>query len=95
MKIILFLCLIALIWGFFIEPRFIFVKKYKLQNNDLKGCRAIFVSDLHIAPNQQKRLQKIVKLINKQKADIVFSTGDFVRGYKKEKTLPIEPRLVA
>lgn len=90
MKIILILCLLLFIWGFFIEPKFIFVKKYKLQNNDLKGCRAVFVSDFHIAPVQRGRLKRIVKLINKQQPDIVFSTGDFVHGYSESKTLPIE-----
>ncbi len=90
MKIILTLCVLSIIWGFFIEPRFVFVKKYKLHNSDLKGFRAVFVSDFHIAPNERNRLKRIVKLINKQQPDIVLSSGDFVKGYKASKTLPIE-----
>ncbi len=90
MKIFLLLCILSLIWGFFIEPKFLLVKKYKLSNNDLKGCRAVFVSDFHISPAQKSRLKRIVKLINEQQPDIVFSAGDFVKGYKQSKTLPIE-----
>ncbi len=90
MKILTVVCLLLLFWGFFVEPGIIVIKKYKIKNEDLKKCRAVFVSDFHIAPWQKKRLKRIVKLINKQNPDIVFSAGDFVRGYSPNKTLPIE-----
>ncbi len=90
MKILFILLLLSIIWGFFIEPELICVKKYKIKNNDLKGVRIVFTSDFHIKPRQKNRLKRIVKLINKQKPDIALSTGDFVNGYKPSKTLPIE-----
>lgn len=90
MKIFLLICVILLIWGFFIEPQFIVKTKYRLKNTELSGEKIVFISDLHIAPWQHGRLKRIVKLINKQKPDLVLCSGDFVSGYIPSKTLPIE-----
>lgn len=87
---LLIIALILFVWGFFIEPNIIVLKKYKLRNKDLKGCKFVLFSDIHIAPWQKKRLQRIVKKINKLNPDMVLSTGDFVSGYLPSKTLPIE-----
>lgn len=90
MKTLLFFSILLLLWGFIIEPQFVVLKKYKLTNPELKGIKAIFISDLHIAPWQKGRLKRIVKNIQKQNPDIIFCSGDFVSGYLPHKTLPIE-----
>ena len=90
MKIFLLICVLLAIWAFVIEPRFVVVKRYKLSNPDLAGCRFVLFGDIHIAPWQKKRLSRIVRRINSLKADVVLSTGDFVSGYLPHKTLPIE-----
>lgn len=90
MNTLLIIAIILLIWGFFIEPNIIVQKKYKFKNNDLKGCKFVLFSDIHIAPWQKKRLKRIVNKINKLNPDMVLSTGDFVSGYIPSKTLPIE-----
>lgn len=90
MKIFLLICLLLFLWGFFIEPQLIVLKKYKIKSEDLRGQRVVFVGDLHIATWQKGRLKRIVKKINKQNPDIVLSSGDFVSGYLPHKTLPIE-----
>jgi hypothetical protein len=66
------------------------IKNYKIKDNDLKGLKIVFASDFHIKPNQKKRLSEIISLINKQNADIVLSTGDFVYGHKENLSMPIE-----
>ena len=90
MKIFLLICIILFIWAFIIEPNVLVLKKYKLKNNSLKGVKFVFFSDLHIAPWQKKKLQNLVKRINKLNPDLILSTGDFVCGYLPSKTLPIE-----
>lgn len=92
MKKALFIFIIALlfVYGFFIEPNMLVVKNYKIHDNALKGIKIVFVSDLHIKPNQSKRLNKIVKMINGQQPDIVLSAGDFVSGHNKNMTMSIE-----
>ena len=90
MKIILLIGLFLFLWAFLIEPSLIVVKKYKINNPDLKGCRLVFFSDIHITPWQKGRLKRIVDKINSFAPDLVLSTGDFVSGYLPSKTLPIE-----
>lgn len=90
MKTFILICIILFVWAFIIEPQFIVLKKYKLNAPDLKGLKAIFISDLHIAPWQKGRLRRIVRKIQHQNPDIIFCTGDFVSGYLPHKTLPIE-----
>lgn len=90
MKIFLLVFILLLVWGFLIEPQFIVLKKYNLKSDDLRGIKAVLISDLHIAPWQKGRLKRIVQKVIKQNPDIVFCTGDFVSGYLPHKTLPIE-----
>lgn len=92
MKIIIFILIltIILIDSFIIEPNMLRIKKYNLQDSELKGIKVVFVSDFHITPNGQKRLDKLINMVNAQNPDIVLSTGDFVGGYKENETMPIE-----
>ena len=82
--IIIFACFI---WGFFIEPNLIIIKKYKLNKFTPK---IVFVSDFHISKNDKKRLKRIVKLINKQNPDIVISGGDYIKGHNGKTTMDID-----
>lgn len=87
LKISLILIFIFFIWSFFIEPKLIIVKKYKLKKFDKK---IVFISDLHISKFNKNRLKRIVKLINKQNPDFVLSGGDYIHGHSGETTLEIE-----
>ena len=88
MKYILIIALILFIWGFFIEPNLLVVKKYKVKN--LGSKKIVFVSDFHIAKGDKLRLKRIIKLINKQKPDLVISGGDYIKGHTGTRTMPIE-----
>ena len=68
------------IYSVFIEPNKLEITNYTIQDESLQGIKIVFASDFHIKPNQQKRLEKIVELINLQNPDLVLSAGDFVCG---------------
>ena len=76
------------IYSVFIEPNKLEVTNYTIQDKELSGIKIVFASDFHIKPNQQKRLDKIVNLINSQNPDLVLSAGDFVCGHLKHTTMP-------
>ena len=80
--------IILYIWGFFIEPNLLTVKKYKVTNLD--GKRIVFVSDFHIGKHDRHRLKRIINTINKLNPDLILSGGDFVNGYSEKETMPIE-----
>jgi len=82
--------IILFIWGFVIEPNLLVVKHYKLENNNLKGKRIVFVSDFNISKHDKHRLRRIVKLINKQNADLVLSGGDYIKGHSGKHSLAME-----
>lgn len=82
--IFIFMCFF---WSFFIEPNLIIVKKYKINKFDKK---IIFISDLHISKFDKNRLKRIVKLVNKQKPDLVLSGGDYIKGHTGKTSLDIE-----
>ena len=87
---VVIISILFLVYCFAIEPNMLQTKTYRIPDKKLKGLRVVFVSDFHIRPNGQKRLQKIVNLVNKQNPDIVLSGGDFVNGYREKETMPIE-----
>jgi predicted MPP superfamily phosphohydrolase len=80
--------LILFIWGFFIEPNLLTVKRYKADN--LSGKKIVFVSDFHIGKNDISRLRRIVKTINDMKPDLVLSGGDYIKGHSGRFSMPIE-----
>lgn len=86
---LIFLAIFLFIYGFFIEPNMLTVKHYTINDTALKGVKVVFASDFHIKPNQAKRLNKVVKMINEQNPDIVLSVGDFVNGHEEDMTMPI------
>jgi len=87
-KYLILLILILFIWGFFIEPNLIIIKKYK--TDFLKGQKIVFISDYHIAKYDRQRLRRIVNKINQLKPDIVLSGGDFIKGHNQNSSLKIE-----
>ncbi len=77
------------VWSFFVEPQLMIVKHYKIKDEKLCGLRIVFASDFHLKMNDDKKLDRIIKKINSQNADIVLLGGDFVNGHNFESTLPI------
>lgn len=80
---ILFFIVLLFIYSKYIEPYNLTVKEYKIENNTLPesfdGLKIIHFSDLHYGRTvDYEYLEKIVNLINKQKPDLVFFTGDFI-----------------
>lgn len=76
------------VWAFLIEPHLLAVKAYKIRAFD--GLKIVFASDFHISKFGQGRLERVVRLINKQNPDIVLLGGDFINGISNESTLSIE-----
>ena len=75
-------------WSFFIEPHLLVVKHYKVES--LKGTKIVFISDFHISKWDKRRLERVVRLINKQNPNLVLSGGDFIKGHDGKNTLPID-----
>ena len=72
------------------EPYSLKITTYNLKNQQLSGLKIVFAADFHIAPYEWEkwRLQKIVKAINKQNADLVILGGDYVNRHSKNSTMP-------
>lgn len=88
MYIIAGIFLILFIWGFFVEPELLTVKRYKAEN--LSGKKIVFVSDFHVGRNDISRLRKIVRTINELKPDLVLSGGDYIKGHSGRFSMPVE-----
>lgn len=84
-----FICIFLIIWLFY-EPNKLVIKRLKIKDEDLKGLKIVFASDFHIKFYEQKRLEKIVQMINSENPDLVLSTGDFFSGYRNKSTMPLE-----
>lgn len=90
-KILFIIIILALAgYSYFIEPNQLEVNKYFVQNEQLKGVKIVFASDFHVKPYGQKRLDKIVELINAENPDLVLSSGDYVCGHTRHSTMPIK-----
>ena len=89
-KIFFIVLILALVgYSFFIEPNRLELNKYIIHDEQLKEIKIVFVGDFHIKPHQEKRLNKVVEIINEQQPDIVLSVGDFVSGHEAKMTMPI------
>ena len=82
-----------LIRSVFIEPSSLEVKKYVIEDIQLQGIKVAFLSDFHLKRRDYKRLDKIVKLTNSQKPNIVILGGDFAVGRNINKTM--DPEIMA
>lgn len=88
--VLLIIAFVLFIWSFIVEPKMLKITEYMLQEEDLKGLKIVFAGDLHIKPNQEKRLAEIIERINAQNPDIILFAGDFAAGHKKGSTLPFD-----
>ncbi|MEI7474044.1 MAG: metallophosphoesterase [bacterium] len=81
-KIIIFLMIVAIIWGRFIEPNKLVVthKDLVLPNwsHRLDNLKVVAISDMHIGTPtiNEEKLVEIVQLANAQKPDLIFLLGD-------------------
>ena len=80
---ILFFIALLFLYGYYIEPKNISIKEYKIENKDIPdsfdGLKIIHFSDIHYKSTIDiTYLKKIVKLINNQNPDLVIFTGDFL-----------------
>lgn len=82
--------LILLIWALIVEPNLLFVKRLKVECEQLQNTRIVFATDLHIKPYEMPRLKKLVRTINRQKPDIVLLGGDYVNGHRKGRSMPVQ-----
>ena len=80
--------LLLFVWGFFIEPELLTVKRYK--SDRFGGKKIVFVSDFHVGKRDGFRLKRIVETINKLNPDLVLSGGDFVKGHSGKRSMPAE-----
>ena len=86
LKLFIFIILIiglVIAYGFFIEPKLITVKEYKIALNswpdNFNGFKIIHISDLHYGRVfDEKSLEKLIDSINEQEPDIVVLTGDLI-----------------
>lgn len=75
---------VLLIWSVFIEPYILTQTTYTLKNNQLKGLKIVYISDMHTAPYQHWFLKRIVDQVNALNPDIILLGGDFVKGHRKK-----------
>lgn len=90
MKIFFLSILIIIIWSFFVEPNIITINRVQINDEQLKGTKIVFASDLHIKPYEKLRLTRTIDKINEQKADIILLGGDYVNGHKKGNSMTIQ-----
>lgn len=88
--ILIFFVTIIFSYSYFIEPQKLELNRYTVKSSRIKDLKIVFISDLHIRPNQKNRLEKIIELINSENPDLVLSTGDFVAGHTSRVTMQIE-----
>lgn len=92
---LLFFIALLFLYGYYIEPKNLSIKEYKIENKDIPdsfdSLKIIHFSDVHYKSTVDITfLKKIVNLINKQKPDLVIFTGDFLDKRFNYKTKEIE-----
>ncbi len=81
LSILIFLSLIVIIYGSFIEPQKLVIKDVELTAKVEKELRVGLVSDIHVGPyKKQSFVQKIVDTLQEQNPDIILIAGDFLYG---------------
>ncbi|MCA9383003.1 metallophosphoesterase [Candidatus Dojkabacteria bacterium] len=82
--ILIILCQALLIYGSYIEPRWIDVRHENIQLNENGNSelKVVIVSDFHVGPYKQDDfVAKAVEKINEQNPDLVLMPGDFIYSY--------------
>jgi hypothetical protein len=80
--------MIGYIYGLKIEPNWFQVVRLQLNLPHLTqafdGFKIVQISDIHVSHYMtEKRLERVVNLVNQQKPDIVVITGDFINKYRQ------------
>ncbi len=75
--------LCTLLYAYFIEPNWIQVNSLQLTlphlASEFNGYKIVQISDIHVNKwMTPARLNRIVRLVNQQKPDLIAATGDFV-----------------
>ena len=82
--ILIFLILLVPFWAIFIEPNMLLVNRVKMTipnwPENKKGYKILFIGDLHTGSpfNYEDKIERIVKIANKENVDLVLSAGDYV-----------------
>ncbi len=84
------LCLLALLYAIFVEPRTLDVVNYKIQEESLSGIKVVLIGDLHVKPNQAERLDAVIAKVNEQNPDLILGVGDYISGSDGKSSMPIE-----
>jgi uncharacterized protein len=85
--LVLITCVLLLLYSF-IEPYWIEIKRSTFYSKDLPykfdGLKIVFISDIHHGPFLSKsRVQRVVKLANSLKPDLILLGGDYVHKNQK------------
>jgi predicted MPP superfamily phosphohydrolase len=88
---------LLLLWGFVIEPRCLTIRRETLAlprwPEALSGLRVAALSDLHIGPSGQVRVEEIVARTNAERPDLILLLGDNVTGHRPDSQ--IDPEMIA
>lgn len=88
-KYILIIGVVLTVDALIIEPYSLKISTYDLKNPQLSGLKIVFATDFHIAPYawEKWRLNRVIKAINKQNADLVILGGDYVNRHSRKSTM--------
>lgn len=91
-QILVIVALIAYVFirSVFIEPNSLEVTRYTIKDNALAGVRVVFLTDFHLKKHDFNRLDKIIKLTNRQNPDLVLLGGDYANGTNIKSMMNIE-----
>ena len=77
-KIALLLCLLFCAWGIYAAHRIHVVKLAIVSEKIKKNVRLVQISDVHVGSRRGAYLEKVLKLVDTQKPDILAITGDLL-----------------
>ena len=93
--------LVCLGYAYFIEPNRLVVNRYEIKvdgwNPAFDGFRVAVISDLHAGSGyvDEEKLKDIVAMTNAENVDAVFMLGDFVSIDRTNRSLRMEPTVLA
>jgi len=80
----------VLVYGSFIEPRLLTVKRYTVGSGP-KKLKAVYLSDLHVGPYKKRAwLRRLVRRVNMFQPDLVLLGGDYLYASGRE-AVHLEP----
>lgn len=91
----------CLIWGFFIEPDRLVVRRNEIQIDNwpaqLSGLRIAMIGDIHTDNRfiDEKKLRRIVELTNAEQPDLIVLLGDYIQGGRRESAYRVDPEITA